>query len=85
MTERGELRRALDRDLSKLRRGRNAIAGRDALVKLARDLADRYDKGADDEVLGQLLAVLDRLGTGKVPLIEQVDQFQSFRDELNKL
>jgi hypothetical protein len=79
---RGDLRRALDRDLSRLRRNRNLILGRDALVKLARDLADTYDQEGRPETLSELLGVLDRLGVGRVPLLDQADSFTALMTEL---
>lgn len=80
---RGKLRLALDRDLKALAAGPpNAIAGREALVKLARDLADRYDQGAGQDVLDELLGILDRLGVGRVPLVERADAFTAFRESM---
>jgi hypothetical protein len=79
---RGKTRLAVDRDLAKLRGGTvNAVQGRDALVKIARDLADTYDQGGN--TLPQLLEVLDRLGVGKVPLVTQADKFTAFHDEIS--
>ena len=85
---RGPVRRALERDLSALRRRARAqrqvasIDGRAALVQIAREVADRRDAGeatADDVV-----RALEALGLGKARDVREVDEFGRFLGDLDE-